>query len=462
MGNRAVVYCRISADKDEREVGVVTQEKDCRALAARRGWDVVDVFVDNNRSAWKRNRKRPGWDQLMAGLADKAYDIVIVWHGDRLMRQPRDLEDLIDIADRGVQLASPGGERDLSNPDDLFILRIETAHACRSSDDTSRRVKRAHLRLAQEGKDPGGGSRPFGYRDDRVSIDPHESALIREAASRTLAGDTVRSICADWNARGVPTVSGRPWTTFVFKRMLTSARIAGWRSHNGAFIAPAQWPAILDRATVERLRGLLLDPARRVNHNPRRYLLTGLARCGLCGGKLIARPRDDKRRTYVCSSGPNFSGCGRIRILADPLEEWVTELVLIRLDSPALTEQLAGEHDVDQAPLMVEIEACEAKLADLAGQWASDELTRPEWIAARKAVEARLSAARRQLLEADRPRPVAGMAGQGSALRSSWPTLEFARRRGVVTAVVDQVVVGPAVKGRNFFDRARVDVRWAV
>ena len=72
-------------------------------------------------------------------------------------------------------------------------------------------------------------------------------------------------------------------------------------------LTPAVWPAIVDRETVEQLRALLRDPKRRVNGNPRRYLLTGLARCGSCGARLVARPRDDKRRCYVCASGPGFA-----------------------------------------------------------------------------------------------------------------------------------------------------------
>jgi hypothetical protein len=32
----------------------------------------------------------------------------------------------------------------------------------------------------------------------------------------------------------------------------------------------------------------------------------------------------------------------------------------------------------------------------------------------------------------------------------------------VVGAAVDQVVVGPAVRGRNFFDAERVEIVWAL
>ena len=50
---------------------------------------------------------------------------VAVWHVDRLFRQPRDPEKLIDLADRGFKVISSHGARDLSDPDDRSILRIE-------------------------------------------------------------------------------------------------------------------------------------------------------------------------------------------------------------------------------------------------------------------------------------------------------------------------------------------------
>ena len=50
-----------------------------------------------------------------------------------------------------VTLHGEANRRDLSNPDDRFFLRIEVAHACRSSDDTSRRLRSALADRARDG-----------------------------------------------------------------------------------------------------------------------------------------------------------------------------------------------------------------------------------------------------------------------------------------------------------------------
>ena len=62
------IYCRRSAKGDRQQVTVNRQKRlaldDCKELGL-----IVQgkyVFVDNGASAWKRDRQRPGWDELIA------------------------------------------------------------------------------------------------------------------------------------------------------------------------------------------------------------------------------------------------------------------------------------------------------------------------------------------------------------------------------------------------------------
>src|SRR5207249_1643445 len=88
---------------------------------------VVGVELSDGLSAWKRGVRRPDWERLVDRVRSGVSDGVVVWHTDRLFRQPRDLETLIDLADKGYKIYSAHGARDLSNRDDRFILRIEVA-----------------------------------------------------------------------------------------------------------------------------------------------------------------------------------------------------------------------------------------------------------------------------------------------------------------------------------------------
>ena len=148
-GEEAAIYCRVSHIKDKDQTSVERQERICRGVAGDFGLHLASggVFIDPNRSAWQRNRKRPGWDALLELARSGGIRHIVVYHPDRLMRQPWDLEELLKIADEhGIILHGKSGNRDLSDPDDRHYLRGEVAHACRSSDDTSRRLKDAMVR----------------------------------------------------------------------------------------------------------------------------------------------------------------------------------------------------------------------------------------------------------------------------------------------------------------------------
>lgn len=99
---RAVIYCRISQDRTGAGLGVDRQRIDCEALAERNGWDVVEVYVDNDVSAYS-GKKRKDYQRMLSDLEDGAATVVIVWHTDRLHRSPTELEKYIDLCEqRGV------------------------------------------------------------------------------------------------------------------------------------------------------------------------------------------------------------------------------------------------------------------------------------------------------------------------------------------------------------------------
>lgn len=451
---KAGVYARISRDRRGEGLGVNRQQDDCAALCERLGWSVEDVYIDNDVSAYS-GKRRPEYERLCADLADRRITAVAAWHPDRLHRSPKELEAFIDLieATKAKVATVQAGEYDLTTAAGRMTARVVGAVARGESEHKSDRLKRKHLELAKEGKWAGGGTRPFGYDIDRRTLKPDEAELIRAGARQLLAGATLRSVTAAWDASGIRPVKGGMWTGHVIRRMLTSPRIAGWRSHHGTFAAEADWQPIVDRDTVERLRALLLDPARRLNANPRSYLLAGLAFCEVCDHRLVARPRADRRRCYVCASGPNYGGCGKIRVVAEPLEDYVAGMALDALDVAAVPTEPdeRSAYDITVADL-------ETQLADLAVDWADRRISRPEWLAARDRVEARLAAVRAGMAADVHRDRLAGLRGRGAELLASWELMPFDAKRPIIVETVDWLKVGPAVKGRNFFDSGRVHV----
>jgi DNA invertase Pin-like site-specific DNA recombinase len=455
------VYARISDDRAGSGLGVARQEADCRTLAERRGWTVADVYIDNDLSAY-RGRGRPAYARLLDDLAAGAIGGVIAWHPDRLHRSPVELETFIDtIEATGAAVATvQAGDLDLSSPSGRMNARIVGAVARHESEHKADRQARKHAELALAGKVGGGGTRPFGFEADRVTVRPDEAEVIRDVARRLAAGETIRGLCADLQARGVATVTGRPWAPFTLNRMLRSPRVAGLREHRGEVVADAVWPAIVDRATWEACRRILSDPARTQATAPRSYLLTGgTARCGLCSAPLVARPRDDKRRCYVCARGPGFTGCGKIRSLAEPLEELVLDAVAVALDGPGLAAALDRDRGPAANGTATELADVERRLDDLAEMFAAGEIGRREWITARGRIGQRRDALAARVAAQGRTSALAALDGPGD-LAGRLAALGFDQRRAVVAAVVDRVVVGPAVRGRNRFDPDRVTIEW--
>jgi site-specific DNA recombinase len=464
MVNAAAIYARISSDPDGDQLGVKRQIADCQTFAERRGWPVQGVYVDDDRSAYS-GKPRPEYRRLLADIRDGAVDAVVVWHLDRLHRQPRELEEFFEACD-AVNLramASISGDIDLATDDGRFLARILGAVARKESDDKSRRITRKHLELAQAGRDVGGGDRPFGWRRDRRTIEPAEAAAVREAAARIRAGDSLRAVASDWNARGIRSVRGGLWSVQVLRRMLMSARMSGQRSYHGEIVARGDWQPILTDEDTEQLRAILTDPARLTRRTVRSYLLSGgLLRCALCGSVLVARPRLGGARRYVCAKGPGLAGCGGIAVLAEPLEQLIAEAVLYRLDTPELAAALAGAttEDAEADAAQASLAADRTQLAELAGAYGERQITFAEYLAARKPIEARIEAGQRKVSRLTQTTAIAAHVGDAGGLRATWRNLPLTRQRAIVAAVLDRAVVGRAVRGRARFDPDRIEPVW--
>lgn len=435
-----MIYARISSD-DGTALGVTRQEHDCRALCHSRGWDVAEVIVDNDTSAYS-GKRRPGYERLLDGLRARRWEVLVVWHPDRLHRRPIELEEFIDVVETsGVQVSTvTAGEIDLSTPDGRLLARIVGSVARKESEDKSRRLRRKHLELAEAGEFGGGGRRPFGYEPDGMVVREVEAEAIREAVAKVLSGASLRSICADWQAR-----FGGRWESRSVKRVLCSPRIAGLRQHQGEVIGPAKWPAIIDPDDLVRVRAVLT--ANNQRQPARTHLLSGWLVCGLCGAKMLSRAHNASRPgrkpqripRYVCSS--DRGGCGGVGIAADPLDAYVSSLVVEHLARAPLPAEPVEQPSL--APV-------EARLEELAEMWAAGEISRAEWSAARRSLEAR----RAELLAA----PVPSFTGRD--LSADWAEGGLHERRDIIATEVERVVIAAAAPGLNRFDPSRVSIDW--
>ncbi len=451
---RAGVYSRISWDPDGQRAGVERQRVDCEALCTARGWEIAQYHEDNDRSAYS-GKKRRAYEQLLASIEDGALDAIVTWHNDRLHRSPRELEAFIDLVERRrirVAVVS-GGDYDLTSSEGRFTARIVGAVARKESEDRSRRVRRKHLELAELGRPA--GQLGWGVRTD------DERELVREAASRVLAGQGLMTITRDWNRRGVPGVTDCPWTAPTLRKVLLSARVTGLREHGAdpsgkvlGSLTPAVWEGAIDRQTWDHVRSVLLNPERLTLRNtPTKYLLTGLIFCGVCGGRMLSRPRDTHTRQYVCvGRRPGH----QLTILAQPADELVAERVLDLLTTPAFREALvrgSGRRDDGVVALaLAELGSAQSRLQTL------DD----DYYYVRGVLAVRRYRSIRVRLEREVERLhalVDGASRQRIVLhpepRRLWSEADFGQRRELVRLIVQRVEVMRARRGARF-DPSRI------
>jgi DNA invertase Pin-like site-specific DNA recombinase len=457
----AALYCRISLDRDGQGLGVDRQEQSCRKLARERGWPVAEVYVDNDRSAYG-GRPRAGYARMLADIEAGLRDAVICVDLDRLTRRPAELEAFMELADRrGIALANVSGDTDLSTSDGRFKARIMGAVARQESEKKAERVAREAEQAARRGV-ARGSRRPFGYEADRVTVREGEAELVREAVQRVLDGASIPSIARDWNARGIPTAQGAThgWLASSVAAVLRNPRLAGLRTYKGEIVTEACWPAIVDRATFERLQAKIRRTARPGRASKR--LMTGIARCGRCGSPLWTSTHHSERRVarYACIKRPGSPGCGATTIVAGRLDELITESVLLRLSTKAMTKARTKKTNVKRED-GADLARIERDLEDLAADFGAGQISRREWLAARKPLEDRLAKARRAL-DASNGTAVLAPLLNTQDVQAAWERLDVDRQRIVVGVIIDRIIINPAARPGPRFDAARVEVVWKV
>jgi len=404
---------------------------------------------------------------MLADLTAGQRDAVIVYNLDRLHRRPVELEEFVALCERaGVHhVATVTADIDLGNDDGLFMARIFAAFAAKESGRKSARVRRKLLQNAERGL-PHGSVRPFGYGDDKITLRPDEAAVVREMVDRYLAGESLRALTIWLNDTEVAPAIATSWQTSAVRQIISSGRIAGLREHRGEVIGPAVWPAIITQAQRDIVLARMAARTVAKTRAARTYLLSGMLRCGRCGNRLFSQARhvnpDNRVRRYVCLKGPDHGGCGRLTVVAHPVEQLLTDAVLTRLDSPQLADALAGKNSPDRnvADLASRVDADQARLDELAGLYADGAVSAREWITARDPISARIQQTRQRIAHVTDTAALHDLAGTGHALRQQWDTLSLDRRQAIIKSILDHAIITPGTPGARSLDINRIQPVW--
>ena len=457
----AALYLRQSHDPTGREAAVNRQRQDCVSLADSRGWSIVAEFVDNDTSA--SARRRVGYEAMMTAAALGAFDVILVWHMDRLVRRLADLEPVLRTCQaQGIQIATVTGELDPSTDVGRLVARILSSVAQAEVDRKGARERRAWQQRAEAGHVKT-VRRPFGYELDGHVV-RREANAVRRAAAAALVGTSLAQICRDLDTRRIPTSTGRSWCPTSLKRMLLNPRYAGFATYHGKVVAVASWTPILSVDTHHELVRVLNDPARRLRHDAaRKHLLSGILRCGRCGDTmrtvLAGRP-GQRWLAYRCQRSHMYR-------LQAPVDAVVTNAILNRLthlDIYALTDIAPVGLDEASAKTRQAMLGIRGQQNQLASLFAEGHINASQL--QRASISLRRQFARLESVYAAQAGPVViaaflgerGPSPRRSTLERKWSALTLKQRREIIRTMA-KITLSPIGPGHHF-SPDQVEIKW--
>ena len=365
MPRRAALYARFSTELQNAS-SVDDQIVLCSDFAERDGYEIVAEYTDRARTG-TTTHGRPGLQRLLHDAREGRFETVIVEALDRLSR---DQEDLAGIHKRltfaGIEIIAVHDGRA-----DALQVGIRGLVSTLFIADLKHKVRRGMSAVVRDGRHAGGrayGYRPVPGQPGVLAIEPNEAEVVRRIFESYVAGLTPREIAGTLNTDGIPPPRGTWWNASTINgnrargygilqnpiyagrivwnrvRMVrdpeTGKRVSRTNPESEWQHADAPELAIVSRKLWDQAQAVRgrrdRTPSERRKHDPRhRRILSGLLRCGKCGGGMTMHDRRGSAVRIRCSNARESGTCGNERrYRLDKIETTVVNGMLDRLRQP--------------------------------------------------------------------------------------------------------------------------------
>ena len=404
---KVALYARYSSDS-QRDASIADQFRLCREHAQKQGWQIVEEYSDHAVSG--SSLLRPGIQALMSDAQKGHFDIVVAEAMDRLSRDQEDIAGLHKrMSFAGIKIITLS-EGEINS---LHVGLKGTMNALFLKDlaDKTRRGLRGRI---ENGKS--GGGKSYGYdtlkqfdalgepiRGDRT-INALEAKVIRQIFTDYNSGKSPKRMATELNKQGIPAPGGKEWGfstingnvqrgTGILNNELYVGRMIWNRQtfikdpdsgkRQARLNAPEAWITkdmpelrIVDEALwqatkarqaslkiTQRQDGTEEENSFRDRRRPS-YLLSGLVKCGCCGGGYAMISAE----ILGCSKARNNGTCNnRKNIRRDKLEHRVLNGLRCQLMHPDLFKVFCDEFTKEMNKLRMNGRAnIDAAIAELA------------------------------------------------------------------------------------------------
>ena len=321
------VYYRKSSEAEDRQAqSIPDQIKETDAIAQKEGLQISKRFPGESQSAFTIGR--PIFADLVKNIMAKKINAILVWHANRLARNPVDAGMIIHLMDEGnLRLIQTPNKTYSNTASDKFMLQLEFGMSKKDSDDKSEVVKRALIGRAERGMP--NGLAPIGYINDKTKEqgnrdwfkDPIRHPLVKKLLQVMLTGRySVRELHTyardelELTTLQRKKEGGNPIALSYLYRLLKNPIYAGFffQKSTGKEVRYKlkDIKSMISEDEYWKIQGMIgIRGAQRVTHQKSVYKY--FTKCGTCGGNLST----DFKFQLICSSCkhkfsyPNRSAC---------------------------------------------------------------------------------------------------------------------------------------------------------
>ncbi len=382
---RAAIYARYSSEL-QRAASIEDQVRLCKERVEREGWTLVATYTDHAMSG--ATALRPGYQELIEGARRGAFDVVVAEALDRMSRDQEHIAALYKrLSFEGIRLVTLA-EGEIT---DLHVGLKGAMNSLFLKDLASKIRRGLRGRIEQKRS---GGSKAYGYEVVREfdasgelirggrRINANEANIIRRVFREYAAGKSPRAIVKALNAEGIPGPSGENWSASTIygnwqrgtgilnnelyigrlvwnrQRFLkdpeTGRRVGRVNPENEWIVKKVCELRIVEDdlwLNVKERQNRVRDALRRSdgssslnNAHRRRYLLSGLLKCGSCGYNYTIISSD----RYGCASYRSRGTCSNdLAIKREEIEARVLGGLKEKLLAPELVQQFVAEFNAE-------------------------------------------------------------------------------------------------------------------